>query len=44
MFALDCWHGLTFDDRRFYYDPIYSILSQFIMMACQEFFQRLVIM
>ena len=24
MFALDCWHGLTFDDRRFYYDPIYS--------------------
>jgi len=24
MFALDMWHGLTFDDRRFYYDPIYS--------------------
>ncbi len=27
MFALDCWHGLTFDDRRFYYDPIYSIFE-----------------
>lgn len=27
LFALDCWHGLTFDDRRFYYDPIYSILE-----------------
>ncbi len=27
MFALDCWHALTFDDRRFYYDPIYSIFE-----------------
>ncbi len=27
MFALDMWHGLTFDDRRFYYDPIYSVFE-----------------
>ena len=27
MFALDCWAGLTFDDRRYYYDPIYSTLE-----------------
>ena len=23
MFALDSWHGLSLDDRRFYYDPMY---------------------
>ena len=27
MFALDCWHGLSFDDRRYYYDPVYSTME-----------------
>lgn len=27
MFGLGAGHGLSYDDRRFYYDPIYSILE-----------------
>ena len=27
MFAIGAGHGLSYDDRRFYYDPIYSTLE-----------------
>lgn len=27
MFALDNWHGLSFDNRRYYYDPVYLTME-----------------